>query len=123
MQLGSGIVVAVAQTGIYGSDSTPSLGTFISCGCGAEKTKTKKDRDKQDIIYSPKAQATTVEGHEKWELPLCVRAFMYMASPYITNVHSFIHFSKNIYQALTVLGIVLRSRDTTANKGGKILLI
>ena len=39
MQLGSGIAVAVAVVGSYGSDSTPSLGTSICCECGLKRKK------------------------------------------------------------------------------------
>ena len=39
MRLGSS--VAVVQAGSCSSDSTPSLGTSICCGCGPEKKKKK----------------------------------------------------------------------------------
>ena len=42
MQLGSGIVVAVAVAGSCSSDSTPRLGTSICCGCSPKKPKEKK---------------------------------------------------------------------------------
>ena len=43
MRLGSHVAVAVA--GSYSSDSTPSLGTSICCGCGPEKQKIKEKVD------------------------------------------------------------------------------
>ena len=42
MQLGSQVALAVVQTGSYNSDSTPSLGTSICCGCNAKKQKKQK---------------------------------------------------------------------------------
>ena len=39
MWLRYGIVVAVVWASIYNSDSTPSLGTSICCGCSPKKTK------------------------------------------------------------------------------------
>ena len=41
-QLGSGVVVTVAWTGSYSSDSTPSLGTSICSRCGPKKKKKEK---------------------------------------------------------------------------------
>jgi len=41
MRLGSSVAVAVVQAGSCSSDSTPSLGTSICCGCGPEKKKKK----------------------------------------------------------------------------------
>ena len=38
--LRSRIAVAVVQAGGYNSDSTPTLGTSICCGCGPKKTHT-----------------------------------------------------------------------------------
>ena len=43
-QLRSHVAVAVGQAGSCSSDSTPSLGTSISCGCGPKKTKKKKKK-------------------------------------------------------------------------------
>ena len=37
--LGPHVAVAVAQAGSYSSDSTPSLGTSICCGCGPKEKK------------------------------------------------------------------------------------
>ena len=42
MGLGSGVAVALAKAGGCSSNSTPSLGTYICCGCGPKKTKKKK---------------------------------------------------------------------------------
>ena len=42
MQLRSGVSVAMAVAGGYGSDSTPSLGPSTHPGCGPKKTKRKK---------------------------------------------------------------------------------
>ena len=42
MCLGSHIAVAVVQASSCSSDSTPSLGTFICCGCGPKKTNGRK---------------------------------------------------------------------------------
>ena len=39
MRLRSGVAVAVAEAGSYSSDSTPSLGTSVCCGCGPKKIK------------------------------------------------------------------------------------
>ena len=44
--LGSG-VVAVAVAGSRSSDTTPSLGTSICCGCGPKKPKKKKKERKK----------------------------------------------------------------------------
>ena len=44
-RLGSRMAVAVASS--CGSDSTPTLGTFICCICGPEKKKDKKKDKKQ----------------------------------------------------------------------------
>jgi len=52
-RLGSGIAVALAQAGGYSSDSTPSLGTSICCGCGPRKDKkqtNKKNFWKEHIV-------------------------------------------------------------------------
>ena len=46
MWLGSSVAVA----GSYSSDSTPSLGTYISCKCGPKKTGEKKRRKKNTGI-------------------------------------------------------------------------
>ena len=40
--LRSCVVVAVAVAGSYSSDSTPSLGTSICCGCGPKKKNKNK---------------------------------------------------------------------------------
>ena len=39
---GSRVVMAVAWAGSYSSDSTPSVGTSICCGCSPKKTKQNK---------------------------------------------------------------------------------
>ena len=44
MRLGSGVAMAVAQAGGYGSDSTPSLGTSICCRMGPRKGREKKKK-------------------------------------------------------------------------------
>ena len=41
-RLGSLVAVAVAYAGSYSSDSTPSLGTPMCCGCSPAKDKKKK---------------------------------------------------------------------------------
>ena len=41
MWLRSRVAVAVVSAGSYSSDSTPSLGTSIYCGCSPKKTKRK----------------------------------------------------------------------------------
>ena len=41
-RLGSCVAVAVAETGSCGSDSTPSLGTYLCRGCGPKKKKKKQ---------------------------------------------------------------------------------
>ena len=51
MQLGSQVVVAVAEAGGCSSDSTPSLGTSICCRCDPEKKKTKKKRYSWTLTY------------------------------------------------------------------------
>ena len=43
--LGSDVAVALAQAGGYRSDSTPSLGTSICCGCGPGKDRKTKKRN------------------------------------------------------------------------------
>ena len=43
-QLGSCVAVAMAVAGNCSSDSAPSLGTFICCGCGPKKQKKKKKK-------------------------------------------------------------------------------
>ena len=48
MRLGSGIAVAVVQTGSCGSDSAPSLETSICHWCGPKKTKKKKKKKKKE---------------------------------------------------------------------------
>ena len=42
MRLQSGLAVAVAVAGSFGSDSTPSLGTSIYHGCGPLKERERK---------------------------------------------------------------------------------
>ena len=44
---GSRIAVALAQAGSYSSDSTPSLGTSICCGCSPKK---KRQRTKNSVL-------------------------------------------------------------------------
>ena len=39
----SGIAVAAVQAGSYGSDSPPSLGTSMCCGCNLKKQKDRKE--------------------------------------------------------------------------------
>ena len=54
MQLGSHLAEAVVQASSYSSDSTPSLGTSICCGCSPKKTKTNKQTNKKQgnpVLY------------------------------------------------------------------------
>ena len=46
-QLGSQVAVAVVQASGHSSDSTPSLGTSIYCGCGPRKDKKKKKEERK----------------------------------------------------------------------------
>ena len=39
MRLGSGVAVALVETGGYSSDWTPGLGTSTGCGCSLRKDK------------------------------------------------------------------------------------
>ena len=50
--LGSRIAVTVAQAGSCSSDSTPSLGTSICCGCGPKKTKNQTNKKPFSAIIS-----------------------------------------------------------------------
>ena len=43
--LRSGVTIAVVQASGYSSDSTPSLGTYICCGCSLRKTKDQKKKN------------------------------------------------------------------------------
>ena len=51
MRLGSGVAVAVVQTGSYSSDLTPGLGTSTCCGFGPQKTKDKKKKKRKKEKY------------------------------------------------------------------------
>ena len=44
--LGSGVAGAVAKSGSYSSDWTPSLGISIRRGCGPKKTKKEEKKKK-----------------------------------------------------------------------------
>ena len=44
MQLGSRVAVAVAKASGCSSDSTPSLGTFICCGCSPKNNNHKNNK-------------------------------------------------------------------------------
>ena len=48
-RLGSGIAVAVVQSGSYSSGSTPSLKTFICFGCSPKKAK--KANKKPEVVF------------------------------------------------------------------------
>ena len=56
MRLGSSVAVTVAVASSYGSDLTPSLGTFICLGCGP-KNQTKPKQNKKSIwVQRPENQ-------------------------------------------------------------------
>ena len=57
--LGSGVAGAVAKSGSYSSDWTPSLGTSIRRGCGPKKTKKKKKKRKFQMLFS----SSSLESH------------------------------------------------------------
>ena len=50
MWLGSHVAVPVVWAVSCSSDSTPSLGTSICCGCGPKTTHTQKKTKKRNII-------------------------------------------------------------------------
>ena len=56
-QLGSQVAVAVVLASGYSSDSTPSLGISICCGCRPKKTKTKNKIKPR--LYSISTEAPT----------------------------------------------------------------
>ena len=49
MWLRSGVAVAVVLAGINSSNSTPSLGTLICCGCNPKKTDTDRQKRKRNM--------------------------------------------------------------------------
>ena len=65
-RLKSGVALVVAQVSSYSSNSTPSLGTSICCGCCPKKTKDRK-RNKQTnytIQYSSQLSDVAIEKCE-----------------------------------------------------------
>ena len=50
MWIPSGVAVAVGQTGSWGSDLTPSLGTSICCRCGHKKEERRKEKKSRNQI-------------------------------------------------------------------------
>ena len=68
MWLGSGVAVAVAQAGGDSSDMTPSLGPFISCGCGPKKTKqtNKQKKPHKDPEQASHRDRTQTGGGGGW---------------------------------------------------------
>ena len=50
MRLRSYVAVAVAQASSCSSDLTPSLGTYICCGCGPKKKKKKINLKKESMF-------------------------------------------------------------------------
>ena len=69
MRLGSGIAVAVVQTGSCSSDRTPSLGTSISCRCGPKRKKKKRIK-----VYVIKLiNLLTFKNRQYWGIPIVVQ--------------------------------------------------
>ena len=50
-QLGSDVAVAVVQAGGCSSNSTPSLGTSMCCGCGPKKRPKKEKKKEKKSMY------------------------------------------------------------------------
>ena len=68
MQLRSGVAVAVAQAGRYSSNSTPSLGTSICCGCGPKKKKAKMMTMVETLLVLTRMTPPVVsQGENCWE--------------------------------------------------------
>ena len=51
MWLGSSVAVAVVQAGSCSSNSTPSLGTSICCGCGSKNKQTKTNKIQEILTW------------------------------------------------------------------------
>ena len=66
MRLGSGVAVAVVQTGSYSSDLAPGLGTPKCCGFGPQKTKDKKKK-KERKKNTPKWYFVIWENYMKFK--------------------------------------------------------
>ena len=65
MWLESGVAVAVAVTGSYSSDSTPSLGTSICHGSGPRKgKKTKIKKEKRGVPLVAQWLTNPTRNHE-----------------------------------------------------------
>jgi len=72
MRFRSGIAVAVVQASSYSSDSTPSLGTSISCTCGPKKTnKVMKTRIRYKVAAPLEARNMGQHPREDFTCPKC----------------------------------------------------